>query len=302
MCMFGFNRSQTKGLKAFRSAKYKGGSNDTQGEVSEDDVREFLQYSARRHRVFSQYTKGYALKEILRTNRLRLSIGCKMNDVLECQKTAQWNRTYVASFSHAETESIAMYWMYGYVGPNSLPDDAAEADNFPVRLVFPAKIVYEYVDTLDVESIATHPTGTETIRNLHNVRPCSISFHDVMYQRAFRSRREVEQIKNETERLYLGGYRDAATINMLTAFVKDDGWAYEKESRLVITLACECPQIEYLYVPFDKVLQSMEIIVGPCKHADKRVEEIKQLVARQGPLFKSSVSVRKSEYVVHFPD
>lgn len=246
---------------------------------------------------FVHYTTFEALKGILRTRMLLLSTGSKLNDLRECSSSRKWKKTYIASFSHEESENVAMWWMYGYKGQKD--SYCSPSDNrIPIRLEFPKDETMAWLS--EIASRNPFFPGNDIRKNRAKERPrLSIlgdcSFHNVLYQGSSESKDAISETDAE-DYYYLPQYENSEQNEQLTSYVKDAGWQYEKETRLAVFLWHEEKMLDRIAVPFDPMIQSMRVLVGPCEDIERKTETVRNALTNSGIAFKQSNLVQSSIY------
>ena len=188
------------------------------------ELREFLIRKGKSHRIYCQYTSIEALQGMIASSKLHLSVGRKMNDLLECDciDKAIWERTYTASFTHTALESIAMWCVYSKQLSNT------------VRIMFRPSMIWKIADEKNLLSIYK-VSKRGNVFNYSNIgKPEKVFLCDIVYYRAhsiswnghvsaqkYPNHNFIERINEQKEMLGL---------------LKHSAWEYEKETRICITL------------------------------------------------------------------
>ncbi len=217
------------------------------------EVREYLCKNPLSRRAFCQYSSIAGLEGMVRSLKLHLSKGTKMNDLLECEKIdkEKWERTYIASFTHTFLESIAMWCVYS----RQLSET--------IRLQFlPSRIwkliengkktpIYKVTTTSGDNIVQYDPIGTP-----EDIKLCDVSYlrqHSLALDEKRLSEIKCKEIKNILS--------DCSMLGM----VKHSAWEYEKETRLCIVLP---PNSEQRYpdkiaIDFDGI-HGATVMGSPC--------------------------------------
>lgn len=269
--------------------------------VLDDNILSTVVKSAKdracRHPSFSQYTELKALKGMLRTRRLYLTLGSEMNDLNECNQSEKWKRTYVACFSHERRENVAMWWMYGYKGASRETTRAGYQSRIPLRLTFQNSAVLRcLVDHIEFETIkpvlGKNAEDACSHRTMFSVS--DTSFHDVLYRSE-----DGAPTLNKNQKYKLPDGQLLPDCEPLTSYVKDAGWLYEKETRFAVFLKQALPCVKRISIPIDEMLESMSILVGPCDNQDKAISRIRRLLTKKQ---LADCQVETSSYHIQFPN
>lgn len=225
------------------------------------ELRNFLQKVSLKHPFFHHITTVNALMDILKTARWRLSSGDKTNDLQElCEKGAfdERSRIFTTSFSHGDGECIGMWKMYL----------KQEEPNNQICLSFPAINIEKWLNFLK------HPKTCFQVNNNKKSGEVldDISFHDIAYAHGFQNNKNSRLcwgniIKNYTK----WDQTDVSQIPLLTGFIKNSAWEYEKESRLMIktSSAIAASANGHIFVPYPLELwDKVKITFGPFTQGD----------------------------------
>ena len=238
--------------------------------LSVEEVVRFLQLAGKGHRRgLFHYTDIRALDKILASKRLLLAKGSKMNDLCEYKQGDQelWSRSYIASFSHGPAECVAMWKMYG--------EKYGDAGNEAIRITFPNSALVELVESLSANDLRGHNCKTGQSSKLKGTK-CEVSLHDVMYQYG-------KSVEWDRQRAGFGrclAFKDAKEEPKFSTYIKDYGWAYERETRLVVTLSDTCRE-DHVSIPLYDIIDKIVVLLGPCC-----TDVLKQKECRVADLFK----------------
>ncbi len=259
--------------------------------VRKENVAEFLQLAAISHQAYFQYTTLNSFKGMLRSGTLHLTAVRCLNDLLECKSGDATDRTFIASFGFGYPESVAMWWMYGFNG---------NSKEKAIRLRFNAKNVQAAF--AKIQCGGKHPMpirGGSNDDKATSKAICSsilnVSFHDVMYQ--YGRGRDCANGKRKCGSIFWNGrvageirckaFSDATEEPYFSSFVKDYAWAYENETRLVVTIADKVSGLDWIEVPFADAISTASITAWPsndCSTAagDIRCREIADVIRQSG--------------------
>lgn len=253
--------------------------------LSTKEVVRFLQLAGKSHRSgLSHYTSIDSLDKILGSRRLLLAKGSEMNDLCECKygDPGLWERSYIASFSHGRAECVAMWKMYG--------EKHGDAGSEAIRITFPNSALVERAGTLSANDLRSHNCKTGQSAKLKG-RECKVSIHDVMYQYG-------KSVEWDRQRAGIGrctAFENAKSEPVFATYVKDYGWAYERETRLVVTLSETCCT-DHVSIPLESVIDKIEVLLGPC-----RADVLMRKERRVADLFKKyglRPRIEKSTYEI----
>ena len=188
-----------------------------------EDINTFDELKGRiygkRSGTICHYTSYESLIMILKNRSLRLTRYDLMNDIAErtLSKCAEGDSRYIISFTGTNSESVAMWALYGKHSSLKLRMDFSRAllinsvnDNF-------------YFDSKKNEKISTY-----TVPGDYSKRRFTLS--DVVYYD-----RQKNKLKLAGKTLHKIAVLDD-TISQLAGTIKYDAWDYEKEARLAVIL------------------------------------------------------------------
>lgn len=225
------------------------------------DIQEFLRSKPLTRRHFCHYSTVDGLVGMIRSSKLHLSKGTKMNDLLECDTfdTEKWERTYIASFTHTYLESIAMWCVYSRQLSESL------------RLQFFPSKIWKLIDNANKTEI--YQVKANSQYSLLGY-PEDIFLCDVSYLREHSLSLDGDAIHE----------RNCSEINTILSeksmvgLVKHSSWEYEKETRLCIVLPRnkKCKYPDKIAINFDGIT-NVTIMGSPCFNHDKLEKTISEL-------------------------
>lgn len=234
-------------------------------------IRE-LEKNGRRHRWYFHYTGCDTLQRICDNGKLFLSPVAKMNDGKEAKMVP--DNMFAACFSYGSAESVAMWNTYG------IPRRDA------VRLCFDGALMRRLLDgdfgplkcqALNKDRTAICDIPPEKVKvTLVDIAYASV---DGKYCR-YRDRRCIVIDEKGRDQNLLG--------SKFAGYVKMEGWSYEREARLLLTVAEDyvVPDISHVAVDFSGVVKGITantkihgeypILFGPWATPDKCEELAKQ--------------------------
>lgn len=163
---------------------------------------------------------------------LRLSNKDKLNDAFEKRME---DGTYIVSFSIGEEESIAQWKIYG-----ADRDDA-------VRLKFRQRALTRWLDNFVKGAIKVYVCRDG--RYLPLERNCRVRLIDVAYPSSSDKRNaRMISVGGENIRM-IDGWKRKIMEKKYAPFFKKQGWAHEREVRLVVDKTGL--DADFIYVPFD---------------------------------------------------
>ena len=225
-------------------------------------LKDFLDCRALKHKNYYHYTNIRALKSMLRSKMLYLSLGKKMNDLLEIKKIApeRWERLYVASFSFGSNESVALWHIYGN------PLDTA------IRIQFSKKSILDVLAQLriDMKCRAVCPSNCHC--NIKTASLVDIAYihnnqKSVRWNKAILSANicpEIELIQQES---------------CLAGYIKNIAWEYESETRLLVELSKDNRMDKFpdrIQICAEKLWNGAKILCGPCLSPHKFKNEMQE--------------------------
>ncbi len=208
-----------------------------------------------------------------------------MNDLCECKQgnPELWNRSYFASFSHGPAECVAMWKMYG--------EKHGDAGNEAIRIAFQNSTLIELAGTLSANSLRSYNCKTGQSAKLKGTE-CKVSLHDVMYQYG-------KSVEWDRQRAGIGrclAFKDAKEEPTFATYVKDYGWAYERETRLVVTLTEPCCA-DHVSIPLDGIIDKIVVLLGPCRagvliRKERRVADLFKKYGLEPRIEKSTYEIK----------
>ena len=252
------------------------------------DLKAFLQHygGMRENKGFLHHYNSLSTVISLFKNRTwHLSQASCMNDILEFTNgdINKWNKLFFTSFMREDDENIGMWSMYG------------QPWNKGVKISIPKNIAVdwltkEYIRVFEVDC-RTKSTNDEISETLYRQPFLSA----VAYANTDRINR-----KKEVEEVRYGTVRNSNLVEctrdpVLTGYIKDEAWAYEKEIRLCIEFknAINCKRIS-LSIP-DEVLDNIILTPSPLFEGDFMQElnrEIEQVFKTKESLFKGKFQLQ----------
>lgn len=217
---------------------------------------DLAQYLVSRKKIFdcteqyvSHYTSIDSLEKILSTRCLYLNNPTNMNDGLEFSSPMMdSSKLYFASFTLDNSENIGMWSMYGQ------PWDKGVKITIPKRTfmnwVSNVKLVYNVnPDTFEMEM---HNTYSE---NLFEVKIGRVAYaekneSDGDYVLSCGERNKNEKLKK-------------VDSSVLTGFIKDAAWSYEKEIRLRVDFLQRVSTTKVAVDIPNEIMNSLIITTGP---------------------------------------
>lgn len=247
------------------------------------DLRDFLIKKGRAHRIYCQYTSLDALEGMIKSSKLHLTVGKKMNDLLECSIIDKelWERTYTASFTHTSLESIAMWCVYS----KRLSDT--------LRITFLPSKIWKYTEKNSISRVYQVSKGKyfkyDDIGKPENIFLCDIVYyrkHSICWNGNVSAQNLpdhdfIETLKEQKEMLGL---------------LKHSAWEYEKETRICITLpkTLDNKYPDTIAINFDG-LKGASLMSSPCLEPSRLrefLEEQKQKYSNDKKMLKLIQSIR----------
>ena len=213
--------------------------------VSFGDVKDFLDERGYNHRDYFHYTKLSPTLMLLDKKQLFLTKGSELNDLQEFKTgdEKKWECCYLACFTFGTAENIAMWKMYG-----------GNDEKTQFRLGFKGSSIRKWLKQFRANPVARRTNGEEIRTNIEEV-----SLHDVAYCR----NNSLQWGRWLVTRKQLPEVCEARRERTLTTYVKNIGWAYESEVRLVIRFERPLKRVKTICVDFSKALQDLRITQGP---------------------------------------
>lgn len=247
--------------------------------LSEEEVRDFFELSAKGRKNFYQYTNLKVVLGILGQSELRLTRGSDLNDPKEfCQHEEMARGAFVASFCRTQIENIAMWWMYGLRGMQSLR-------RIPVRIKFRGDALRKAVEGIRRVRVVSGSRKDEWVAVKRAVL-CDV-FYQYSHGKAGVKNDNLAQYAIYFDGDIANGTRCRSFRNAMAAFpayAKDAGWAYEAESRLLIELdeGETGGEIQQIAIPFAPALEEIVVCVGPGELAGDYRAAVDEALAKKG--------------------
>lgn len=191
------------------------------------DLKTYLQYygGIRDNKGFlHHYTSLSTIISILKNGTWHLSQASCMNDILEFTNgdKSRWSKLFFTSFMREDDESIGMWSMYGQ------PWDKG------VKISIPKNIA---VDWLIREDIRVSEVDCRTKNKKREISE-SLYLQPFLSAVAYANTDRINH-KGEVEEVKYGTVKNSNLTEcthdpILTGYIKDEAWAYEKEIRLCI--------------------------------------------------------------------
>lgn len=272
----------------FKERPKKGKSDDYRLRVSKPEVREFLRLAAQSHRHLFQYTDLNALKGMLKTRRLWLTRATDLNDMKEFEGEEDPRNAFVASFTMTNRENVAMWWMYGLQGQE-------RPRKVPVRLQFDAAGIRKVIKGAKKRAWTTNGKRKLEVKK--------VEFFDVLYQLSRKGDNGASGASSSAAVTWNGEFANAGrclsvfrnATKALPGFVKEGGWEYERETRLVVYLRkpLKCKKIA---IDFGPALDEMRVCTGPGNFAKGYPGRVRRALVKMG----CPIEIEASDYVIHF--
>lgn len=256
--------------------------------VRPKEVLDFLRLAARSHQYLFQYTDLNALKGMLSSRKLWLTRATDLNDMKEFAGYRTPRNAYVASFTMTHRENMGMWWMYGLRGQE-------RPLKVPVRLQFGAVAIQKVI--AGAEKAVWTPNGKKELEVER------VDFFDVLYQFSKRGENGASGSASSAAVAWNGKTANAKrcpgafdnAVAQFPGFVKEGGWDYERETRLVVYLRKSVPY-DKIAIEFGPALDTMRVCTGPGTHAHDYPDRVLRALER----LHCQAEVEPSDYVVHF--
>lgn len=184
-----------------------------------DDLRKYLIKKGENHKSYKTYSNQKFVREIINNQRLYLSDGSSWNDVADRKAFNSDDddyKNYGKCFSFSESESVAMWMLYGGI------------DNCGAMINFTKKDIKKLLK-LDHIILGVFINGNFVEYSRLEKEKFEIKLIDILYTRQYDDccyvRRSTEINRNVSQDI-LKELRDGC--------VKDIAWSYENECRLVV--------------------------------------------------------------------
>lgn len=256
--------------------------------VRPKEVLDFLRLAAQSHNYLFQYTDLHALKGMLSSRKLWLTRATDLNDMKEFEGYRTPRNAYVASFTMTHRENMGMWWMYGLRGQD-------RPLKVPVRLQFKAGAIRKVIAA--TEKAAWTPNGKKKLEVE------KVEFFDVLYQFSKRGENGASGSASTAAVAWDGKIAHAKrcpaafknAVAHFPGFVKEGGWDYERETRLVVYLK-KSVAYDKIAIEFGPALDTMRVCTGPGRHAHDYPDRVLRALER----LRCTAEVEPSDYVVHF--
>ena len=223
---------------------------------SSETMVSFLKKVSKEHRYLFHYTTYYALQRIFEAKKWRFTSARRTNDLHECDSKRNFDElkyVFSCSFSHGDEDAIGMWKMYG-------------SRKAAVCVKFETSAIISWVMKLDRirECYFTNTNlGVDNPFTKNTFR--DISMHDIAYVHGSQQKKCSNvcwgNIVNKVE------WSDNISKEyLLSGFLKNSAWEYEKETRIMISL----PEPSY-----DKSEETPDEIYLDCEEMLNGIEEIR---------------------------
>lgn len=226
------------------------------------ELRNFLQKVSLKHPFFHHITTVNALMNILKTGLWRLSSGDKTNDLQELYEKGalgERHRIFTTSFSHGDGECIGMWKVYL----------KQEEPNNQICLSFPKKNIEKWLISLK-HSMVCYIQADNNEES--EIRLDDISFHDIAYAYGIQNDKNARLCWGNIVKKYTKCNQvDVSQVPLLTGFIKNSAWEYEKESRLMVKISSAIADSSngHIFVPYPLELwNKVKITFGPFAQGD----------------------------------
>ena len=206
---------------------------------------------------YYHYTTIDSLKGMLKSKKLHLSLGRRMNDLLEIQNCdpKAWNSLYVVSFSYGSNENMALWGIYG----NPFPD--------AVRIKFYLREMKQLLSSTQYKIYRFNKDDKQNPYTPLLSAKSEIKLVDVAYEHKKNLR------WNHMSNFQLKTYNVPEMIGML----KNAAWEYENEVRILIKVYLDEEKSipETIAIDCEKILKRVVIMGGPCLSRKRLCNELK---------------------------
>jgi len=237
------------------------------------DIRNFLDKTSMRHKVFHHFTTMKALAQILSSKQWRLSSAAATNDLQEWDEKGireEWNKIFSASFTHGYGENIGMWKMYGSKNPNK-----------QICISFTVDFIKSWINQIKVVKINDRVFHIDNDGIMNDQKVSPITFHDVIYAHGKQYDPEMRICWGNI--IKKCNQFEPSQSSVLTGYIKNAAWEYEKETRLMIKLPLsdfgyndEPPQHIFIDFPLIDEFKSIHYTFSP--FADKCEEKLKEIL------------------------
>ena len=198
-------------------------------------LRDFLRCKGGNHKAYHQYTNFDALEKIVSGHTLLLTRADELNDLAECNgmSAEEKQKTYIASFTFGQTESVAMWFMYSRCYKKA------------VRVSFSLKLMNELKKQL-AKDPACYP-----IKDFY--------FSDVIYSHnGFFEHNTGKLLNDKANRI-----EHWKKSPVLRGLIKTAPWMYEKEVRLIVVLEKAEKDLKRLLINLPENTDGISVTLGP---------------------------------------
>lgn len=209
--------------------------NEIEEVKSPEMLRDFLRAKGGNHKAYYQYTNCEALGKIVSGHTLLLTRADELNDLAECNgmSSAEKQKTYIASFTFGQTESVAMWFMYSRCYKKA------------VRVSFSLKLMNELKKQL-AKAPACYP-----IKDFY--------FSDVIYSHNGFFEHNTGKLLNDKDNRIEHWKKSP----VLRGLIKTAPWAYEKEVRLIVVLEKAEKDLKRLLINLPENTDGISVTLGP---------------------------------------
>ena len=219
--------------------------NEIEEVKSPEMLRDFLRAKGGNHKAYYQYTNCEALGKIVSGKTLLLTRADELNDLAECNgmSSAEKQKTYIASFTFGQMESVAMWIMY------------SKCYKKAVRVRFSLKQMNKLKKQLAKDSYAVSADKKDTGR--YPVK--DFYFSDIIYAHNKFFEHNAEKLLNSHD-TPIECWKKSPVLHSLT---KTAPWAYEKEVRLIVVLEKAEKDLKRILIELPKTADGISATLGP---------------------------------------
>lgn len=226
-----------------------------QGITGKSELLTFLEQKGSNHTGgYYHYTKCSSFKSMLESQKIHLSIGSEMNDIMETKKcsTEKWKRLYIASFSYGSSENMAMWAIYGQPFRDAL------------RLRFSWRKINDIVNFAKDGIIYKFIADNKKDKYQPINEKFSIKLVDVAYYKKNSLERNKEILSGKT----CSCIEHCLEKEEFAGYLKNCAWSYENETRIVVEFEKELDNVATIAIDAHHLFDDMDILVSPCAFAD----------------------------------
>lgn len=258
-------------------------------EINSKDIIEFLNLKGPNHTGgYFHYTTAESFAKMLSSNKLHLSSGAEMNDLLEPKKCSpdRWKKIYIASFAFGKYENMAMWGIYG--------DPLNEA----IRIKIPCTDLNNAIECAKETHKVYRAAFDEKNKNYHYEQldaKFDIKIVDVIYYHE----KSLEYNKNFINLKKYPNLQDSHLNADFTGYLKNRAWFYENETRIIVEFEQCLPQTPTIAIDFSSALKNLSITSSPCNSSASLKEIFKR---KKISLSKFRLNIEESYYkgFLHF--